>query len=751
MKRPFAVVGITFLITQAVAVLCGYTVTAVLFCVALLCVLAVFIFVKERPAWLMPVLLSAAVCLGCTAGGSLILFRPAQVLQGQELYVTGKVCEAPEYSYGRYYYIVETDSVSLTVAPQKVRFRLSSGKKLEADYGDKLSSVVAFNYSDETSAVMRNLLASGVTLTAYLPYDAEPMIEEGGFSLYGSVIAMRERFIRQAENWLGDELGGLLAGMFAGDTSGIDDLTLYKFRDIGLSHLFSVSGLHLSVLVAVLTVLLRRITSNYRATALMTIPFVVFFMAFSGFSMSIRRAGIMMLLSLAAMAIKREADTLNSLGIAALIICLSNPFAAGDVGMLLSFASTVGLVTLCWPVELGLRRLIKFSSQSRAAFILRPVLTTIAASIVSAVTTFPITVLCFGEVSLVSPVANALCVYPASAFMIIGVIGAALGCVPVLGPVVGVLLFVPSWIMGRLTLALTGLLARLPGAGISMNYPFMGLFLAAGAAILGMWFFMFRKEKEKSVSVLLACALVAQVFMFGVSVHNMARLSKQSICVFNSDGGVMTALVSGGRCVIIGAGGDSYSRWNAVDSLSSRNITDAVAMVLPDNSDRFSQNAEDMIECYRPDVVLLSDFGRRFEPIESVCGEVGARMYLVDDAELFAEGCGFAVDTFTDEKEKVWVWAECGGLSMLVCPENGDCALVPEEYDSPDVALIISDSIINAGKLSPTALIITADPKDGQRAEAVMSYRGMKNIFTIADGTCIEISESGEGILISEQ
>ncbi len=748
MKRPFAVVGITYLITQAVAVLCGLAVTAVLFCIALLCALSLLAFAKNRPAWLLPSVLSCAVCLGLHAGYSLAVVQPAQILQGQELYITGEIKEAPTYAYGRYSYIIETDSVSLVTAPQKLTFRLRTKEDIGAQYGDKVSATVQFHYSKPTGVPMRTLLADGAVLTAGLPYGENVRVETGGSSVYGRILGLRNSFTESAKELMGDRLGGMLAGMFTGDTSGIDNVTLEKFRDCGLAHLFAVSGLHLTLLVTVLTWLLRRLVPNYRITAAMLIPFVLFFMAFSGFSMSIRRAGIMVLLGLIAMAVGREADSLNSLGIAALLTCLLNPFAAADAGMLMSFASTLGLVLLYSPVYGTLCKWVNLQKHKRYDFVLRPLLGALASSMVAAVCLIPVTVLCFGEISLISPAATMVCLYPAAVFMVIGALAAALYCIPAVGAVIGFVLFVPAWLSGQLTLASASLLAKIPGAGMMVNYPFIIQFFVFAGGMIALWFYFFGKNKERLFSALLCVALIVQMFMFGAAAYNSVRFFESAIYVFGSDGNVMTALVSGGRCVIIGAGGSSYSGWLASDSLARENINDTMALVLPDNTDRCAGNAVDFIEMYKPEQVFLQNTGRRFELIEQSCRELDIEMYSIQDAAYSSDGCGIGFVAFTDESGKLWIWAECDGLTMLVCPEGGDCALVPDEYDAPDVALMTTDNMINVTRIHPLASVVSAE--DSARVKTVLSYRGVTNIFTTQQESCMTISESGEGIYISQ-
>ena len=51
---------------------------------------------------------------------------------------------------------------------------------------------------------------------------------------------------------------GEAKGMILGDTSDIDDEMLTAFRDTGIAHLLSVSGLHVSMLALAFSLLFRR-------------------------------------------------------------------------------------------------------------------------------------------------------------------------------------------------------------------------------------------------------------------------------------------------------------------------------------------------------------------------------------------------------------------------------------------------------------------------------------------------------------
>lgn len=750
MKRPFAVVGITYLIAQTVAVLCGMAATVALFCVTVLGALVLFIFLKERPVWVMASVLSCAVCLAFNGAYMFFCAEPARAIEGQTVMLSGEICRPPVSYEDRFHYFIDTDSIWLEGAPSSVCIRLSSSNPLEVEYGDHIFAEVRILHSDKNSYTTRRLLAEGVMLTGVLSYGSEVRITKGEPSLYRGIIRLRESFCTESVLLFDDELGGLLIGMVTGDTSRMNAPIIKTFRNCGLSHMFSVSGMHLTLMAGAAMIIFRRLTSNYRAAAAAGIPFVLFFMAFAGFSAPVTRAGIMMLLSLIATIIGREADSLNSLGFAALIICVFNPCAAADAGMLMSFSAAAGLSLFYPSVSKWIRGAVHFDPKSRWAFVLRPVIAVTASSIIATACTFPVAVLSFGQTSLVAPLANVLCVYPASAFMIFGAVASMLSGIPVLGGIVGIVLFLPTWICGRLTIVVAELIAKLPGAGIAVNYPFMDVILVMWLFMIVLYLVLFMNDRQRSMGVMLLAALCVQILIIGVSVYNVSRLARQTVSVYEADGGCMVSMESGGRCILLGAGGDGYHSYLANNSLYDENITDALAVVVPDDSDVFSRGVLDMIEQFRPERVFVSDDGSEYELIEQLCYDTDIDMYSVDNARFDAGGCGMSFECHTDSEGSIWIWGDCG-TTVLICPEEGDCLLLPDEFRSPDVLVVLNSDIKNITAVNSAAVVICAEERMSAKERAVLEYRGMKNVYAVEDDGKISFERKGQAVSVRLQ
>lgn len=121
-------------------------------------------------------------------------------------------------------------------------------------------------------------------------------------------------------------------------------------RGAGLSHLLAVSGFHL----VVLTGLLRQLLNKFRVKKRWKIPLLLAltwgYAALLGFPVSIRRAAVVFTLSLLAEAVDRQADGLTSLGVAALLIGMIDPFSAGSLSVQMTFLSSLGILLWTGPV-----------------------------------------------------------------------------------------------------------------------------------------------------------------------------------------------------------------------------------------------------------------------------------------------------------------------------------------------------------------------------------------------------------------
>ncbi len=287
------------------------------------------------------------------------------------------------------------------------------------------SSFVLDEYTDGTPFSRMIRRASGVWLRAKR-VDMEALqktlvvCENPTLPLF---VRVRNALAQVPMRKLQGDIGAVVAGICYGVDEQLSDTATEAFRACGVSHLFSVSGLHMTVLLQALRWLLRRMRVKHRVRPVISVIFLLGFMATVGFEASVVRSGTLCLVVLLGDGIKRQADTRNSLGLALLILLLVDPFAAYDVGLLLSFAATYGL--LCWtrPIQAFLMRgtLPPFWERIR-----RPIAMAVAVSLAAMLATLPIMAIYFGRVSLITVVANLFTTLPAEVALIAGLLGSVL-------------------------------------------------------------------------------------------------------------------------------------------------------------------------------------------------------------------------------------------------------------------------------------------------------------------------------------
>lgn len=193
---------------------------------------------------------------------------------------------------------------------------------------------------------------------------------------------------------------GLLTGLLIGDKTGITDADTISLRIAGLSHLVAVSGLHVGFLVAFCYLLFGRRIGTY-----LSVPLILLFVPIAGASPSVIRAAVMYLIAAGAFVAKREADTLNSLFAALLLLLIQNPYAIAGLSLQLSFAATLGLVLFASKMQQKL--LYPFRNLPKPLRRLTSVIAgALSCTICATIFTAPILLSSFGYISILSVVSN---------------------------------------------------------------------------------------------------------------------------------------------------------------------------------------------------------------------------------------------------------------------------------------------------------------------------------------------------------
>lgn len=150
---------------------------------------------------------------------------------------------------------------------------------------------------------------------------------------------IREKLIKK-------EHQDILLGILLGKDEDIAPQIKEDFSDSSLSHILAVSGMHVAYVITIVDFLLSKFGIGKRKTKILTIFFLLFFMVLTNNTPSVERACIMAVLGIASVLINQKNDIINNMAISLLFILIQNPFAILNIGLILSYSATLGIVLL---------------------------------------------------------------------------------------------------------------------------------------------------------------------------------------------------------------------------------------------------------------------------------------------------------------------------------------------------------------------------------------------------------------------
>ncbi|MBN1669498.1 MAG: ComEC/Rec2 family competence protein [Kiritimatiellae bacterium] len=267
------------------------------------------------------------------------------------------------------------------------------------------------------------------------------------------------------------------------------------FIATGTLHIFAISGLHVGIIVLLITFVLNAGKIPRVYWGLFLFPLVVGYTLATGARPSAVRACVMALVYFAAVLLDRKPDMPAALALSAVLILAVAPAQVFDVGFIFSFVVVAGLVCLYPRIERPLRRLwqadpLRVEPEKKRVRLLRRagryVASLFAVSCSAWLVSAPLTAYFFGRLSLSAPVGN-LVVVPLAFLVVLG------GCLSLvfgaLVPILGQLFNHANVVLISLLLRIMAALARVPCGSVEIErFPFAGVLLwyvALGAVVCG--------------------------------------------------------------------------------------------------------------------------------------------------------------------------------------------------------------------------------------------------------------------------
>ncbi len=217
----------------------------------------------------------------------------------------------------------------------------------------------------------------------------------------------------------------LAKALLLGNKQALDKETKQAFSRTGLSHIMAVSGLHVGFIIAPIWFLLPYIRrrKNGAFIGISTIALIlIIYAGITGFSPSVMRASVTAIFLTFGKLFYKSPNSINLTAAAALCLLIINPQDLFNIGFQLSF-SAVFIILLILPV---VQHYLPY--WVRVRWYAKPLMV-ILISIIVQLGLFPIQVFYFGEVSLISPLSNALFVPVLGLLIPLSIFGTILGSI----------------------------------------------------------------------------------------------------------------------------------------------------------------------------------------------------------------------------------------------------------------------------------------------------------------------------------
>lgn len=336
----------------------------------------------RRSLYIVPFMVLAGMVLGLWRGSllesQLTVYKSAI---GHSVKISGSVSDDPDVGK-RSETLLRLNDVSINDKPAAGKIWISTGKNNDIKRGDRvvLNGLLTEGFGNFSAAMYRAKVVKAMR--------PEP----------GDVArSVRDWFADKVRLGISEPQASLGLGYLLGQRRALPPELADALVVTGLTHVVVASGYNLTILVRIARRIFVKI-SKYLATLSASVM-IVGFMAVTGASPSMSRAGLVAGLSLAAWYYGRRFHPLILLPFAAAVTVIIDPsYAWNDLGWQLSFAAFAGVMILAPLLQ-------RYFFGEREPGTIRQILgETISASIM----TLPILVLAFGQFSNVAIITNLL-------------------------------------------------------------------------------------------------------------------------------------------------------------------------------------------------------------------------------------------------------------------------------------------------------------------------------------------------------
>ena len=518
--------------------------------------------------WLKSRYSAVAVCIlfGCAIsffwlfGFDRLYLQPVRTMDGQaDIFQI----EVTEYSRSTGIGVVAEGKTKIQGKTYHIQFYIN--EHIDLSPGDCVNGGFMLRYTGIGSANPTYHQGRGIFLLAYPKGMIDAQTNPSVPSRYFAPV-LRQKILNIVDTVFPEDTSAFAKALLIGDTQDLSYETVTALKGSGVYHIVAVSGLHVSILVALVCLVCFR---RRFLTAIIGIPLLWVFAAVTGLSPSVVRACIMQSLVLLAFVVDEQYDSPTALAVAVLVLLVCNPLTITSISFQLSVGCILGIFLFSERIHnylLKEKPIGPIKGKGRKTKLIRWAVGSVSVTLSAMLITTPLCALYFGGVSIVGVLTNLLLLWLVSLVFYGIMVACVLGALWLpLGIGIGWIL---SWPI-RIILWVTNMISRVPVSSVYTSSIYIVLWLVFAYVMV----VVFVKAKKKHPWIMTSCLALGLIVAIAFSWIE-PRMDNFRFTAVDVGQGQCLILQSGGKYYMVDCGGDTGDK--AADKASQLLLSQGV-------------------------------------------------------------------------------------------------------------------------------------------------------------------------------
>lgn len=599
MKRPLAVIGFSMLL--ALTLLCeanNYNLASVTLMVSLALLFVSLLIKPLRQNMTIPTAILSvcvALCLFVTSNAQYEII--SKRYSDNTVTVKGSLITLPTTNGSQKYYTIRTSEVN--GVKEAVNIKITLPYPIDLEPTDTVTATLnTFMLGNEDDEFLEYYRSKNIVVGASYKSDDIKIAKGDNKDLLSLILNVRYKLYNEIKSVLPNDCGSVVCGLVLGEKSDLSKRVNNSFRLCGVSHLFAVSGLHVSIWSSLVYSRLRKLGVKCKRASINAIIFCLFFILLTGANPPVVRAGFMMILVYLANIAQKEAEPINSIGFSLIVMLFQNPYCALSISLWLSLLATLGILIMYNGVDKILQKPFRKVKSKQIKYLIEYINSLIAVCVSVNIFTLPVYFLKFKNISLVLLLANLLMVFFGKLCMEIAGIGSVISVIGL--KFVGTPLIIISGEIAKFLIFVATRLSSIRHLLFPVDSPIIISVFVVSMTVLAFMKHILNK-KGKILEITALC--LALVFTLCSTYVYAEAFTTPKAIINQSEKGTSAVIKYHGYCAVIFADNEDYAASKVCDIIDNNAISRIDLLAVYTSPKR----AKELISTYTIDEILTND------------------------------------------------------------------------------------------------------------------------------------------------